>query len=68
MLPNAFFNRPALELAPDLLGKVMRYCHKDVWLSARIIDTEAYLLAEKGSHSALGYTDKRPALGDYCRT
>ncbi|MDV3444008.1 DNA-3-methyladenine glycosylase, partial [Pseudomonas otitidis] len=32
------------------------------WLSARIIETEAYYLAEKGSHASLGYTEKRRAL------
>lgn len=62
MLPDSFFNRPALELAPDLLGKVIRYCHNGVWLSARIIETEAYMLTDKGSHASLGYTDKRQAL------
>ncbi len=62
MLSDSFFNRPALELAPDLLGKVIRYRHNGVWLSVRIIETEAYLLAEKGSHSSLGYTQKRQAL------
>lgn len=62
MLPDSFFDRPALQLAPDLLGKVIRYRNNGVWLSARIIETEAYLLAEKGSHSSLGYTQKRQAL------
>ncbi len=62
MLPDAFFDRPALELAPDLLGKVIRYCHAGVWLSVQIIETEAYLLTDKGSHASLGYTDKRQAL------
>ncbi len=62
MLPATFFNRPALELAPDLLGKVIRYRHQGVWLSARIIETEAYLLTDKGSHASLGYTEKRQAL------
>lgn len=62
MLPDTFFNRPALELAPDLLGKVIRYRHQGVWLSARIIETEAYLLTDKGSHASLGYTEKRQAL------
>jgi len=62
MLPDTFFNRPALELAPDLLGKVIRYCHQGVWLSVQIIETEAYLLTDKGSHASLGYTDKRQAL------
>lgn len=62
MLSDAFFNRPALELAPDLLGKVIRHYHQGVWLSARIIETEAYLLTDKGSHASLGYTEKRQAL------
>lgn len=62
MLPDSFFNRPALELAPDLLGKVIRYCDQGVWLSVRIIETEAYLLTDKGSHASLGYTKKRQAL------
>jgi len=62
MLPDSFFNRPALELAPDLLGKVIRHRFKGVWLSARIIETEAYMLTDKGSHASLGYTEKRQAL------
>ena len=62
MLPDTFFNRPALELAPDLLGKVIRYRNNGIWLSARIIETEAYLLTDKGSHASLGYTEKRQAL------
>ncbi len=62
MLPDTFFNRPALELAPDLLGKVIRYCHEGVWLSVQIIETEAYMLTDKGSHASLGYTEKRQAL------
>lgn len=62
MLPDSFFNRPALELAPDLLGKVIRHCFQGVWLSARIIETEAYMLTDKGSHASLGYTEKRQAL------
>ncbi len=60
--PDTFFNRPALELAPDLLGKVIRYRNNGIWLSARIIETEAYLLTDKGSHASLGYTEKRQAL------
>ncbi len=62
MLPDSFFNRPALELAPNLLGKVIRYRYNDVWLSALIIETEAYRLTDKGSHASLGYTEKRQAL------
>lgn len=62
MLQDSFFDRPALDLARDLLGKVIRYRNQDVWLSVRIIETEAYLLTDKGSHASLGYTEKRQAL------
>lgn len=61
-LPAAFFNRDACTLACALLGKVIRHRQGDLWLSARIIETEAYYLDEKGSHASLGYTEKRRAL------
>jgi DNA-3-methyladenine glycosylase len=61
-LPDRFFNRDAQMLARDLLGKVIRHRVGDLWLSARIIETEAYYCAEKGSHASLGYTEKRKAL------
>lgn len=61
-LPDAFFDRDAQVLARDLLGKVIRHRVGDLWLSARIIETEAYYCAEKGSHASLGYTEKRKAL------
>ncbi|MEB0041081.1 MULTISPECIES: DNA-3-methyladenine glycosylase [unclassified Pseudomonas] len=66
LLPDSFFNRDAQVLARDLLGKVIRHrvgtAPDFLWLSARIIETEAYYAAEKGSHSSLGYTEKRKAL------
>ncbi|AFY21978.1 3-methyladenine DNA glycosylase [Pseudomonas sp. UW4] len=61
-LPDAFFDRDAQTLARDLLGKIIRHRVGDLWLSARIIETEAYYCAEKGSHASLGYTEKRKAL------
>ncbi|MCU1727783.1 DNA-3-methyladenine glycosylase [Pseudomonas sp. 7P_10.2_Bac1] len=61
-LPDAFFNRDAQLVARELLGKVIRHRIDGVWLSARIIETEAYYCAEKGSHASLGYTEKRKAL------
>ncbi|WMD23228.1 DNA-3-methyladenine glycosylase [Achromobacter seleniivolatilans] len=61
-LPDAFFNRDASQLARELLGKVIRHRVDGLWLSARIIETEAYYLEEKGSHASLGYTEKRRAL------
>jgi len=61
-LPDAFFDRDAQLLARELLGKVIRHRQGPYWLSARIIETEAYYCAEKGSHASLGYTEKRKAL------
>ena len=61
-LPDAFFDRDACTLARDLLGKVIRHRVGELWLAARIIETEAYYLEEKGSHASLGYTHKRRAL------
>jgi len=70
LLPDSFFDRDAQVVARDLLGKVIRHHishdtgHRSggLWLSARIIETEAYYLAEKGSHASLGWTAKRAAL------
>lgn len=61
-LPAEFFDRDAQTVACALLGKVIRHCHQGHWLAARIIETEAYYAAEKGSHASLGYTEKRRAL------
>ena len=62
-----FFDQPPLELAPQLLGKVLRHQYTDpvlgeLCLSAQIIETEAYDINETGSHSSLGFTEKRAAL------
>jgi DNA-3-methyladenine glycosylase len=61
-LADSFFDRDARLLARELLGKVIRHKYGELWLSARIIETEAYYCAEKGSHASLGYTHKRRAL------
>lgn len=61
-LADSFFNRDACQLARELIGKVIRRRLGRLWLSVRIIETEAYYLDEKGSHASLGYTHKRRAL------
>lgn len=61
-LAASFFDRDARLLARELLGKVIRHRVGEHWLAARIIETEAYYCAEKGSHASLGYTEKRRAL------
>ncbi len=62
MLKASFFNRDACLVAQQLLGKIIRRKHQGHWLAARIIETEAYYMEEKGSHSSIGYTEKRKAM------
>lgn len=62
LLTDNFFNRDAQVVARELLGKVIRHKVGGICLSARIIETEAYYGAEKGSHASLGFTEKRRAL------
>ena len=62
MLYNEFFDRDSAVVAKNLLGKVIRVNYQNCWLSAAIIETEAYYLNDKGSHASLGYTEKRKAL------
>ena len=62
ILKFSFFNQDALTVAQELLGKVLRHHYEGIWLSAMIIETEAYYKSEKGSHASLGFTEKRKAL------
>ncbi len=60
-----FFDRDVQEVAKDLLGKVLEHRVEEggVWLSVRIIETEAYYgQGDRGSHASLGFTEKRKAL------
>ena len=62
MLAQHFFNRDASIVAANLIGKVIRRRLYHTWLSAQIIETEAYYIHEKGSHSSLGRTPSREAM------
>lgn len=62
MLSSSFFNRDACQVAIELLGKVIFFLNQDLWLQARIIETEAYYIHDKASHASLGFTEKRKAL------
>lgn len=65
-LGTTFFDQEPCPLAQALLGKVIRHRYRyhgqDHWLACRIIETEAYYLEERGSHSSQGYTVKRAAM------
>ena len=62
ILTSDFFSHNACNVAQALLGKIIRRKYNNQWLATRIIETEAYYLSDKASHSSLGYTDKRKAM------
>ncbi|MCW8899706.1 MAG: DNA-3-methyladenine glycosylase [Gammaproteobacteria bacterium] len=62
ILPADFFSQNACDVAQALIGKIIRRKFNNQWLAARIIETEAYYLSDKASHSSLGYTEKRKAM------
>lgn len=57
-----FFDQDAVQVAKALLGKVLCSKYKNQWLKTQIIETEAYYIHEKASHSSLGFTEKRKAM------
>jgi len=61
-LPDSFFQRPPHHLAVALLGKVLFRRIDDLWLACQIVETEAYFVDEKASHSSLGRTPSREAM------
>ena len=68
ILNRQFFEQSPHDLAMALLGKILRHRYTDpiskcsYWLAAQIIETEAYCRIEKGSHSSLGFSEKRKAM------
>ncbi len=61
-VPFSFFDQPPVALAVQLLGKVIFRKVEGLWLACQVIETEAYYLDEKGSHSSLGRTPSREAM------
>ncbi len=61
VLPRSFYDRPTIQVARDLLGKILT--HGDT--SGRIIEVEAYLgSGDLAAHSAAGLTPRtRPIFG-----
>jgi DNA-3-methyladenine glycosylase len=59
LLPPAFYDRPALEVAPDLLGCLL----SDGLITVRVVEVEAYMGgADPASHSFRGQTARNAAM------
>ncbi len=62
-LPRAFYDRPVLEVARDLLGRVVRTEHRGVHIAVRLTEVEAYAGTEDpGSHAFRGPTPRTAVM------
>jgi DNA-3-methyladenine glycosylase len=62
-LPRAFFDRPVLEVAPDLLGALVEHRGADGVVSVRLTEVEAYDgERDPGSHAFRGPTPRNAVM------
>ena len=62
-LPRAFFGRPSVEVAPDLLGCVLEHETPDGLVAVRLTEVEAYAgEADPASHAYRGRTERTAVM------
>ncbi|WP_344328043.1 DNA-3-methyladenine glycosylase [Streptomyces macrosporus] len=62
-LPRDFFHRPVLEVAPDLLGRVLVRTTEDGPVELRLTEVEAYAgRIDPGSHAYRGRTERNAVM------
>lgn len=62
-LPRDFFHRPVLEVAPDLLGRVLVRMTEDGPIELRLTEVEAYAgRIDPGSHAYRGRTERNAVM------
>jgi DNA-3-methyladenine glycosylase len=62
-LPRSFYERPATEVAPELLGHVLvRLLPDGTRLAARLVEVEAYEPDDPGSHAFRGMTPRNEVM------
>src|SRR5438270_11287748 len=62
-LPRSFYNRPTLDVARDLIGKVLVHYRRGVRTSGAIVEVEAYIGEDDAAcHAAPGPTRRNQPL------
>jgi DNA-3-methyladenine glycosylase len=62
-LPRSFYNRPTLEVARDLIGKVLVHNRRGTITSGVIVEVEAYIgESDPACHAAPGPTTRNQPL------
>jgi DNA-3-methyladenine glycosylase len=62
-LDRAFFDRPVLKVAPDLLGRTLVRSTEEGPIALRLTEVEAYAgPADPGSHAYRGRTDRNAVM------
>jgi hypothetical protein len=62
-LPRAFYDRPTLDVASDIVGKVLVHERRGVRTSGAIVEVEAYIgESDPACHAALGPTRRNEPL------
>ena len=61
-LDASFFDRPADNVAQDLIGCVLRRFLDNTWVGVQIVETEAYGLDDTASHAFRGRTPSREPM------
>ena len=62
-LPRAFFSRPSIVVAPELLGRVLvRMLPDGTRLAARVVEVEAYGPDDPASHAFRGRTPRNDVM------